>query len=73
MKHSMQNILAHDVLRQHDDLGCNKVKTYRRDSRKIAHLFECGIFKKVYVLSEKDRADRKLVRTMNDVFSRFKD
>ena len=41
----------------------NKVKTDRRDSRKIAHLLERGILKKVYVLSEEDRADRELVRT----------
>ena len=41
----------------------NKVKTDRRDSRKLAHLFERGMLKKVYILSEEDRADRELVRT----------
>jgi transposase len=40
-----------------------KVKTDRRDSRKLAHLFERGMLKKVYILSEEDRADRELVRT----------
>jgi transposase len=45
----------------------NKVKTDRRDSRKIAHLLERGMLKKVYVLSEEDRADRELVRTRRQI------
>ena len=34
----------------------NKVKTDKRDSRKLAKLLEGNILKKVYVLSEEDRA-----------------
>ncbi len=34
----------------------NKVKTDRRDSSKLAYLLKSGILKKVYVLSEEDRA-----------------
>ena len=45
----------------------NKVKTDRRDSRKIAHLLERDMLKKVYVLSEEDRADRELVRTRRQI------
>jgi transposase len=37
----------------------NKVKTDKRDSRKLARLLEG----RVYVLSEEDRADRELLRT----------
>jgi transposase len=45
----------------------NKVKTDRRDSRKLAHLLERDMLKKVYVLSEEDRADRELVRTRRQI------
>jgi transposase len=45
----------------------NKVKTYLRDSRKLAHLLERDMLKKVYVLSEEDRADRELVRTRRQI------
>jgi transposase len=45
----------------------NKVKTDRRDSRKLAHLLERGMLKQVYVLSEEDRADRELVRTRRQI------
>jgi len=41
----------------------NRVKTDKRDSRKLARLLESNMLKKVYVLSEEDRADRELVRT----------
>ncbi len=41
----------------------NKVKTDKRDSRKLARLLEGGLLKRVYVLSEEDRADRELLRT----------
>lgn len=45
----------------------NKVKTDKRDSRKLAHLLENNMLKKVYVLSEEDRADRELVRTRRQI------
>jgi len=41
----------------------NKVKTDKRDSRKLTKLLESKMLKRVYVLSEEDRADRELVRT----------
>jgi len=41
----------------------NKVKTDKRDSRKLARLLENNMLKRVYVLSEDDRADRELLRT----------
>ena len=41
----------------------NRVKTDKRDSRKLARLLEGNILKKVYVLDEEDRADRELTRT----------
>jgi len=41
----------------------NKVKTDKRDSRKLAKLLERNMLKKVYVLSEEDRANRELLRT----------
>jgi len=41
----------------------NRVKTDRRDSRKLARLLERGLLKGVHVLTEQERADRDLVRT----------
>ncbi|MEO5358790.1 MAG: IS110 family transposase, partial [Nitrospirae bacterium YQR-1] len=41
----------------------NKVKTDKRDSRKLAKLLSKGMLKKVYVLSEAEREKRELVRT----------
>lgn len=41
----------------------NKVKTDKRDSRKLARLLENDMLKRVYVLSEEDRVDRELLRT----------
>lgn len=41
----------------------NRVKTDRRDSRKLCRLLESGMLKRVHVLSEKQRADREIVRT----------
>lgn len=41
----------------------NRVKTDKRDSRKLANFLERNMLKKVYVLTEEDRADRELVRT----------
>ena len=45
----------------------NRVKTDKRDSRKLVHLLERNMLKKVYVLSEEDRADRELVRTRRQI------
>jgi transposase len=41
----------------------NRVKTDRRDSRKLARLLERDLLKAVHVLTEQERADRDLVRT----------
>ena len=40
----------------------NKVKTYRRDSRKLAHFLAKGILKRVWVPTEKERYHRQVVR-----------
>jgi transposase len=45
----------------------NKVKTDKRDSRKLARLLEGNLLKRVYVLSEEDRGDRELLRTRRQV------
>jgi len=41
----------------------NRVKTDKRDSRKLAEYLESPRLKKVYVLSKKERAHRQYVRT----------
>jgi transposase len=41
----------------------NKVKTDKRDSRKLAKLLESDMLKKVHVLTEEERMHRELVRT----------
>ena len=41
----------------------NKVKTDKRDSRKLARLLESNMLKRVFVLTQEDRADRELLRT----------
>lgn len=41
----------------------NRVKTDKRDSRKLARLFEGNMLKRVHVLTEEERAQRELVRT----------
>lgn len=41
----------------------NRVKTDKRDSRKLAQLLERNMLKKVHVLTEEERAQRELVRT----------
>jgi transposase len=51
----------------------NKVKTDKRDSRKLAKLLESNMLKKVYVLSEIDRADRELVRTRRQILEHRSD
>jgi len=45
----------------------NKVKTDKRDSRKLARLLEGNLLRRVYVLSEEDRADRELLRTRRQI------
>ncbi len=51
----------------------NKVKTDKRDSRKLAKLLESNILKKVYVLSEQERAERELVRTRRQLVGHCSD
>jgi transposase len=51
----------------------NKVKTDKRDSRKLAKLLEGNMLKRVYVLSEEDRADRELLRTRRQVLEHRSD
>lgn len=41
----------------------NRVKTDKRDSRKLAQLLERDMLKRVYVLSEEQRAQREVIRT----------
>lgn len=45
----------------------NKVKTDKRDSRKLASFLQKDMLKKVHVLSQEDRADRELLRTRRQV------
>jgi transposase len=51
----------------------NKVKTDKRDSRKLAKLLESNMLKRVYVLSEADHADRELVRTRRQILEHRSD
>lgn len=51
----------------------NKVKTDKRDSRKLAQLLEGNILKKVYVLTGEDRANRELVRTRRQLIEHRSD
>ena len=51
----------------------NKVKTDKRDSRKLAKLLGSNMLKKVYVLSEEDRANRELVRTRRQLIEHRSD
>ncbi|MBT9160870.1 MAG: hypothetical protein DDT26_02166 [Dehalococcoidia bacterium] len=44
-----------------------RVKTDRRDSKKLASLLASGFLKRVYVLTPDERADRELVRTRNQI------
>jgi len=41
----------------------NRVKTDKRDSRKLARLLESDMLKKVFVLTEEERIHRELIRT----------
>ena len=51
----------------------NRVKTDKRDSRKLARLLESQMLKRVYVLTEEDRADRELLRTRRQVLEHRSD
>jgi len=45
----------------------NRVKTDKRDSRKLAHYLENNLLKRVYVLSKEERTHRQLVRTRRQI------
>ena len=45
----------------------NKVKTDKRDSRKLALLLEAGLLKEVFVLDEELRMHRELLRTRRQI------
>jgi len=45
----------------------NRVKTDKRDSRKLAKLLEGNLLKEVYVLTEEERMDRELLRTRHQL------
>jgi transposase len=51
----------------------NRVKTDKRDSRKLARLLEGNLLKRVYVLSEEDRADREFLRTRRQILEHRSD
>src|SRR5512135_875914 len=51
----------------------NRVKTDKRDSRKLARLLESNLLKRVYVLSEEDRADREFLRTRRQILEHRSD
>ncbi len=51
----------------------NKVKTDKRDSRKLAKLLENNMLKRVYVLSEEERAHRELLRTRRQIVNHRND
>ncbi len=47
--------------------------THMRDSRNIAKLLEINMLKKIYVLSEEDRANRELLRTRRQLMDHRSD
>jgi transposase len=51
----------------------NKVKTDKRDSRKLAKLLAGNLLKRVYVLTEEDRAERELLRTRRQILEHRND
>lgn len=51
----------------------NKVKTDKRDSRKLARLLESNLLKRVHVLTQEDRADRELLRTRRQILEHRND
>lgn len=51
----------------------NRVKTDKRDSRKLAKLLENNMLKKVYVLTPEERQHRDLLRTRRQIVDHRKD
>lgn len=51
----------------------NKVKTDKKDSRKLANLLYKGMLKEVHVLSEKERSEREIVRTRRQLVGHCSD
>jgi transposase len=51
----------------------NKVKTDKKDSRKIAKLLEKGMLKEIHVFSEKERSEREMVRTRRQLVEHCSD
>ena len=51
----------------------NKVKTDKRDSRKLAKLLENKMLKRVYVFTEEERMHRELLRTRHQLVSHRSD
>jgi transposase len=51
----------------------NKVKTDKKDSRKLANLLGKGMLKEVHVLGEKERSEREIVRTRRQLVGHCSD
>ena len=51
----------------------NRVKTDKRDSRKLARLLESNMLKQVYVLTPEEREHRDLLRTRRQIVDHRKD
>jgi len=51
----------------------NRVKTDKRDSRKLAQLLEKGMLKRVHVLSEEERLHREILRTRRQLIEHRSD
>jgi transposase len=51
----------------------NRVKTDKRDSRKLAQLLESNMLKQVYVLTPEEREHRDLLRTRRQILDHRKD
>lgn len=51
----------------------NRVKTDKRDSRRLAKLLEGNLLKEVYVLTEEERMQRELLRTRHQLVSHRSD
>jgi len=51
----------------------NRVKTDKRDSRKLAKLLESNMLKRVHVLTEEERMHRELLRTRHQVVAHRSD
>ena len=51
----------------------NKVKTDKKDSRKLANLLAKGMLKEVHVLKERERSEREIVRTRRQLVGHCSD